>query len=205
MPKKLFITIAIKSAVVIALSIFVYRIFLTIGNSRAPSPTLILLLVGELITIGVVIFSKPSTTISTDLISVLSTVVATFYFIFISLGSGVQLAPVLLTEVVQIFAIGWQIISKIYLGRSFGLLPADRGIVTKGPYRLVRHPIYFGYFLNHLGFLLSAFSWWNFFTYVALYFFQAIRIFREEQLLMKNDEYLAYTEKVKYRIIYGLI
>ncbi|WP_435499287.1 methyltransferase family protein [Variovorax sp. LT1R20] len=175
------------------------------GNSRTLSPTLILLLVGELITIGMVIFSKQSNATSTDLISVLSTGVATFYFLFVSLSSGIQLAPVLVTEAMQVFAIGWQIVSKIYLGRSFGLLPADRGIVTKGPYRFVRHPIYLGYFLNHLGFLLSAFSWWNFFTYAALYFFQGVRIFREEQLLLKNNEYLMYAKKVKYRVIFGLI
>ncbi|NVM89231.1 protein-S-isoprenylcysteine O-methyltransferase Ste14 [Variovorax sp. SG517] len=205
MSKKLLIVIATKFVVTIALSAFVYRILLTIENSRTLLPTLILLLIGEVVTIGIVIFSKPSTTTSTDVISIISTGVATFYFLFVSLSSGVKIAPLMLTETMQVLGIGWQIVSKIYLGRSFGLLPADRGIVTSGPYRIVRHPIYLGYFLNHLGFLLSTFSWWNFFTYAALYFFQAIRIFREEQLLMKNPEYAAYAKKVKYRVIFGLI
>jgi hypothetical protein len=30
-----------------------------------------------------------------------------------------------------------------------------------GPYRLVRHPIYFGYLIGHVGFLLANFSWRN--------------------------------------------
>jgi protein-S-isoprenylcysteine O-methyltransferase Ste14 len=47
------------------------------------------------------------------------------------------------------------------LGRSFGLLPAQRGLVVVGPYRFVRHPIYFGYLIGHIGFLLVNFSWRN--------------------------------------------
>ena len=36
------------------------------------------------------------------------------------------------------------IAGKVSLGRSFGLIPANRGIVSTGLYRLVRHPIYLG-------------------------------------------------------------
>jgi protein-S-isoprenylcysteine O-methyltransferase Ste14 len=37
------------------------------------------------------------------------------------------------------------------LGRSFSLLPQARQLVTSGPYRYVRHPIYLGGFLITLG------------------------------------------------------
>ncbi len=37
------------------------------------------------------------------------------------------------------------------LGRSFSLLPQARRLVTSGPYRYVRHPIYLGGFLITLG------------------------------------------------------
>ena len=36
--------------------------------------------------------------------------------------------------------------------RSFGLMPANRGIVCTGLYRAVRHPIYAGYLVTHIGF-----------------------------------------------------
>ncbi len=43
------------------------------------------------------------------------------------------------------------IAGKITLGRSFALLPANRGVVSSGVYGIVRHPIYLGYLITHLG------------------------------------------------------
>src|SRR5437899_9023283 len=37
------------------------------------------------------------------------------------------------------------IAAKLTLGRSFGIAPANRGVVARGPYNIVRHPIYTGY------------------------------------------------------------
>ena len=48
-----------------------------------------------------------------------------------------------------------QISAKVILGRSFGLIAANRGIKVAGPYRIVRHPIYAGYTIIHVGFLLA--------------------------------------------------
>src|ERR1022692_4567043 len=64
--------------------------------------------------------------------------------------------------VVASIAIGMEVcglvlsqVARIYMGRSFGILPGNRGIVTKGPFRIVRHPIYAGWFLLTAGYLLS--------------------------------------------------
>jgi protein-S-isoprenylcysteine O-methyltransferase Ste14 len=37
------------------------------------------------------------------------------------------------------------VMSLLALGRSFGFVAADRGLVTRGPYALVRHPVYASY------------------------------------------------------------
>ena len=42
------------------------------------------------------------------------------------------------------------IAGKLSLGRSLGFLPANRGVVVSGLYRLVRHPIYLGYLVTHV-------------------------------------------------------
>ena len=47
------------------------------------------------------------------------------------------------------------IAGKVVLGRSFGLVPANRGVVAQGPYGFMRHPIYTGYLLTHVGFLAA--------------------------------------------------
>ena len=47
------------------------------------------------------------------------------------------------------------IAGKLTLGRSFGLMPANRGVVSSGIYRFVRHPIYAGYLITHVAFLAA--------------------------------------------------
>ena len=53
------------------------------------------------------------------------------------------------------------IAGKLSLGRSFGLMPANRGIVSTGLYRLVRHPIYLGYLITHVAFVPRTPTPWN--------------------------------------------
>jgi protein-S-isoprenylcysteine O-methyltransferase Ste14 len=90
------------------------------------------------------------------------------------------------------------------LGRSFGLLPANRGLILRGPYRLVRHPMYFGYLLVHVGFLLLNPSLWNLMVYVAAYACQVPRLLVEERLLARDKSYAEYQQQVRYRLIPGV-
>ena len=48
--------------------------------------------------------------------------------------------------------------SFLALGRSFGFAAADRGLVARGPYRIVRHPIYASYVVLLVGYLLQSLS-----------------------------------------------
>ena len=104
----------------------------------------------------------------------------------------------------QIAGILFAIYGKVFLGRSFGLVAADRGIVVGGPYRIVRHPIYLGYFITHVGFLLTNWSARNIALYIVIYFFQISRILAEERILREDDGYRVYCKRVRYRLIPGV-
>lgn len=97
-----------------------------------------------------------------------------------------------------------QVSAKLALGRSFGCVPAHRGLKRGGPYHLVRHPMYAGYLLSHLAFLLINPTLWNLAIYGFCDAMQVPRIFLEERLLGRDPDYRAYRDEVPWRIIPGL-
>ncbi len=104
----------------------------------------------------------------------------------------------------QFLGTAFEIYGKAALGRSFGIVPANRGVIVRGPYRLVRHPIYLGYLVTHAGFLLSNWSARNLAIYGAVYVFQVLRILSEERFLAQDAVYRDYRERVRYRLIPGI-
>jgi protein-S-isoprenylcysteine O-methyltransferase Ste14 len=97
-----------------------------------------------------------------------------------------------------------QLHAKLTLGRSFGCVPAHRGLKLSGPYRFIRHPMYAGYLIGHLGFLLLNPSLWNLGLYALSYGLQVPRLLAEERLLSRDPRYRAYQAGVRYRLIPGL-
>jgi protein-S-isoprenylcysteine O-methyltransferase Ste14 len=97
-----------------------------------------------------------------------------------------------------------QVGAKLALRRSFGIVAADRGVKFGGPYAIVRHPMYLGYMITHVGFFLSVPSAWNLSVYALTWTLLIARIVQEERLLMRNDAYRAYAARVRYRLIPGL-
>jgi len=96
-------------------------------------------------------------------------------------------------------------LARLYMGRSFGLLPANRGIVSEGPFRLVRHPVYLGWLLLTAGFAVANPSMRNFLCLAATPIFIGWRIMLEERLLSKDSLYREYCRRVRHRLIPGII
>ena len=93
---------------------------------------------------------------------------------------------------------------KLSLGRSFGLIPANRGIVSTGLYRLVRHPIYLGYFITHVAFVAANPTFWNFAVLFVSDLAQLARAVCEERTLAQDAAYRDYQTRVRWRVIPGL-
>jgi protein-S-isoprenylcysteine O-methyltransferase Ste14 len=90
------------------------------------------------------------------------------------------------------------------LGRSFGFAAADRGVVTRGAYSLVRHPMYAAYLLLESGYLLQSISVRNAAIVVIGTLCNAGRALAEERLLATNRDYQAYRRRVRRRVIPGV-
>lgn len=166
-----------------------------------PSLPVLLLLIAESLTLFLILIARFPRAVNRSPLTTLVVVAASFYFVVIQLSEGTQLLPVFVTSCFQIAGITLQLSAKMSLARSFGLLPANRGIVSTGPYRLVRHPMYLGYFLTHVGFLLARFSLHNVLVYVALYTLQVFRILAEERVLTADSGYREYMARVRYRML----
>lgn len=93
--------------------------------------------------------------------------------------------------------------ATLRLGRSFGIVAANRGIQTGGLYRVVRHPIYAAYVLAFGGFVLSHPTLMNGMILVGWLMVQVLRVRAEERLLMQDTRYTAYAAQVRYRLIPG--
>jgi len=164
--------------------------------------TVLLLLVSEGYTLMLILLAHRAVQRDLSAVAMAATVYATCAVALLNDQDTTRLAPEWIGAVLQITSMAWQFTAKVFLGRSFGLLPAQRGLVTGGPYRVVRHPIYFGYLLGHIGFLLANFSWRNAAVLALLYVAQVIRIRREEAVLAAtSDDYRSYQQRVRWRLL----
>lgn len=118
--------------------------------------------------------------------------------------SGTQLVPEWVSQAFVLSGAVIALLAKAFLGRSFGIVPANRGVKHSGVYRIVRHPMYAGYIVSHIGFLLLFFSAHNVMIYIAVWIALWLRARAEEQFLEADAEYRSYREKVRYRLIPGI-
>lgn len=166
--------------------------------------TLLLLVVSAFMTLGLSLFARVPIHRDWTPFAFICSVGGTFYFLAVRLSPGTQLIPEAAGASLQLLGILWQLFAKVSLRRSFGILPANRGVVSRGAYRFVRHPMYLGYFVTDVGFLLANFGIQNVIVYGCQFALQVGRIVREERLLSDDERYRTYRGKVRFRVIPGV-
>lgn len=166
--------------------------------------TLLLLVVSAFVTVGLSLFSRVPIQRDWRPLAFICAMGGTYYFLAVRLSPGSHLVPENVGAALQLLGIFWQLFAKASLRRSFGILPANRGVVSRGAYRFVRHPMYLGYFMTDMGFLLVNFGLQNLLVYSCQFALQVVRIVREEQLLSADDGYRSYKTRVRFRVIPGV-
>lgn len=134
----------------------------------------------------------------TDWIVALATVVLSM-----SLKPAPVHEPVLQGISVVLQAVGFAVMlyGLLSLGKSFGIVPANRRLKFDGAYGWIRHPLYSGEMLFYAGFLCGQASWLNGATILLILFGQLWRVRAEEQLLFKDEHYRDYCLRVPYRFV----
>jgi protein-S-isoprenylcysteine O-methyltransferase Ste14 len=91
---------------------------------------------------------------------------------------------------------GFAVVALIQLRRAFSIMPEARELVTAGPYRLVRHPLYLAEGIATIGSVVQFLSAWTAMLLVVQIAFQLRRIWNEEALLAEVfPQYAAYKER----------
>jgi protein-S-isoprenylcysteine O-methyltransferase Ste14 len=109
---------------------------------------------------------------------------------------------------VLVAGLGLAVWARIYLGRNWGMPMAEKDepeLVTSGPYRFVRHPIYSGLLLGMLGTALATTPYWLIaMGVVGAYFIYSARV--EERLMTATfpETYPGYRARTKMLIPFVL-
>jgi len=121
--------------------------------SLAHNPWNVALLVGDALPVAFVLFRRSPLLITRSPADWTTAFFGTAAPLLLGPG-GHPLAPAFPCAVLMTIGVLLNIYAKFSLSLSFGLVAANRGVRSGGPYRVVRHPMYTGYTLTQLGFLL---------------------------------------------------
>jgi protein-S-isoprenylcysteine O-methyltransferase Ste14 len=164
-----------------------------------------LLIASEGLVLILFVFRRPAVIISqrkSDWLLAMAATVAPF-LVFPAADPGSLVSP-LVCIFLMICGLLVQVHAKLSLGRSIGMVAANRGLKQTGPYQIVRHPMYAGYAVTHIGFWLLHPTSWNLAVYSCALGLQIVRLLAEERFLAQSPEYREYVQAVRFRLIPGV-
>ncbi|MGA2939496.1 MAG: isoprenylcysteine carboxylmethyltransferase family protein [Syntrophobacteraceae bacterium] len=109
-----------------------------------------------------------------------------------------------ISSVIAVSGMAFTLVALGTLGKSWSIIPQVRKLVVRGPYRLVRHPIYVGEITALLGLILARVTIPKILVFLLLVGCQVYRSLQEEKLLTAAfPEYADYAAKTA-RFLPGL-
>jgi protein-S-isoprenylcysteine O-methyltransferase Ste14 len=164
-------------------------------------PFVVLVAVDHTLNVVFLALARPPRDVDRRIHVVAITIAITLYTVFLRLEGGHALLPRVPLLAMLFAGLLFELTAKIALGRSFGLVPANRGLVRRGPYRVVRHPIYAGYLVLQASFVLARFSPYNAALYALLLALVVARIVLEERVLARDPSWSDYASRTRYRLV----
>jgi len=164
----------------------------------------LLLLAAESLVVVFTIVRRQAQIVDWSPAAVLTTAVSAMGPLLVQTTPDGGLLPDLVTTFVSALGLSMVIAGKLALGRSFGIIPANRGIVMEGAYKLVRHPIYAGYLVTHLAFAFAHPLVWNVVILTVADLALMVRALREEQVLRADRAYEDYCRRVAWHVLPGV-
>jgi len=162
-----------------------------------------LVLLSEGLVVAFIVFRRLAVNVSSRPMDWLVALVGTGAPMLVRVG-GHAVGPPAVAVFLMTGGLLFSIWAKLILRRSFGLAAANRGVVDAGPYGFVRHPIYAGYIVVYIGFLLANPTAWNAGVYALTVGLLIIRILAEERVLKLDIAYSALMSRVRYRLAPGV-
>ncbi len=164
----------------------------------------LLLLVSEALVVILTLVRRPAQRVDRSFVAAVMTTVSVAAPPMLRASEASSLAPDIVTALASAVGVLLVIVGKLTLGRSFGLVPANRGVVARGPYNVVRHPIYAGYLITHVAFLFAHPGPWN--VAIVLIGDSALimRALIEERVLAADVAYQAYCRRVGWHLVPGV-
>jgi protein-S-isoprenylcysteine O-methyltransferase Ste14 len=194
--------IAARAAVIVLFSMMAIRFgadFVKTGRMTG-----LLLLVSEMLVVVLTVMRRSAATVDRSMRARLLTALSMLAPALLQPAHVLPLVPEWLTVAASIAGLTIVIAGKVTLGRSFGLMPANRGVVSSGVYRIVRHPIYLGYLVTHIAFLAATPSAWNIAALFAADAALLARAVCEEKTLTRDERYRTYQQAVRWRVLPGV-
>ena len=166
--------------------------------------TNLLLLISEMLVVALTVLRRSAATVDRSMRARLLTMVSLLGPPLVKPVQMIPWLPASITVAGSVVGLAIVIAGKLTLGRSFGLMPANRGIVSSGVYRLVRHPIYLGYLITHVAFIFANPTVWNIAVLTLGDIALLLRAVCEEQTLARDASYREYQQLVRWRVCPGL-